>query len=139
MANPFLWLYYALIALMLYGLWAFFPKLASNHLHAKEVILYQIIGIMIAGLSILLTNREKLHFNYPGLFYSILGGAAGIVGTFFFIKSLAIGKTSVVVTLTALYPIITICLALIFLKETISLKNALGIVFALAAMYLFVS
>lgn len=133
------WLLYAIITMLFYGLWAFFPKMATLYLPTKEILLYQIIGILTVGFIVLITSKNRLQINTPGLIFSILGGAAGLLGTLFFLKSLAIGKTSVVVTLTALYPLITIILAFIVLRETLSVKNAVGIVFALVAMYLFAS
>jgi transporter family protein len=131
------WLLYAIIAMLIYGLWAFFPKLAAFYLPAREILVYQVIGILVVGFIVLLSSRERLQINGLGLLFSVLGGVAGLAGTIFFIKSLAIGKTSVVVTITALYPLVTILLAFIFLRETLSVKNAIGILFALTAMYLF--
>ncbi len=133
------WLLYALITMLFYGLWAFFPKLASLYLPTKEILIYQVIGILTVGLIVLITSKNRLQINSPGLIFSILGGAAGLIGTLFFLKSLAIGKTYVVVTLTALYPLVTILLAFIVLRESLTFKNAIGILFALMAMYLFAS
>ncbi len=132
-----MWLVYTLITLFLYGLWGFFPKMASLHLPAKEALLFQIIGILAVGITILLSTKTKLQFSLPGLIYSILGGIAGIVGTLFFLKALAIGKTYVVIVMTALYPLIAILLAYIVLREPLTMKNALGIGFAMVAIYLF--
>jgi bacterial/archaeal transporter family protein len=132
-----MWLVYALTALFLYGLWAFFPKMASLHLPAKEALLFQIIGILAVGVTILLNSKSKLQFSLPGLIYSILGGIAGIVGTLFFLKALALGKTYVVIIITALYPLLAILLAFIVLREPLTAKNALGIGFAMVAIYLF--
>ena len=133
------WLIYALITMLFYGLWAFFPKLATLYLPTKEILIYQIIGILAVGFIVLISSKQKLQFNSLGLLFAVLGGAAGLIGTLFFLKSLAIGKTYVVVTLTALYPIITIILAFIVLRESLTLKNAIGVVFAFIAMYLFAS
>lgn len=133
------WLIYTLTALIFYGLWAFFPKLASLYLPARDVIIYQIIGINTIGLILLLTSKVKVQANLSGIVFAVLGGTTGIIGTFFLVKAFAHGKTYVVVTLTALYPIITIILAFLVLKESFSLKNLIGIVFALIAVYLFVS
>jgi transporter family protein len=41
-----------------------------------------------------------------------------------------------VVSLTALYPLITIMLAVIFLHETLILKQVIGLCFAVAAIVL---
>jgi transporter family protein len=44
------------------------------------------------------------------------------------------GKASVVITMTALYPLVTILLSFFFLRETITIKQGIGILFALLAM-----
>ena len=48
------------------------------------------------------------------------------------------GKASVVITMTALYPLVTILLSFIFLRETIAIKQGIGIMLALLAMLLLV-
>ncbi|MCB5230665.1 MAG: EamA family transporter [Candidatus Cloacimonas sp.] len=134
------WLVYTLLSLFFYGFWAFFPKVASLYLPVKEVIVYETIGAIIVAASVFISMRGKYEFSWPGLIFSILAGITGLVGTLFFLKALTSSdKTSVIVTMTALYPLITIILAVLFLKETITLKNGIGIAFALIAMYLFAS
>lgn len=134
------WLIYTLLSLFFYGFWAFFPKVASIYLPVKEVIVYETIGAIIVAASVFISLRGKYEFNWPGLIFAILAGITGLIGTLFFLKALTTSdKTSVIVTMTALYPLITIFLAVIFLKEAITLKNVIGIVFALVAMYLFTS
>ena len=46
------------------------------------------------------------------------------------------GKASTVVTLTALYPLVTLILSYLLLSESINLKQFFGVVFALIAIYL---
>jgi hypothetical protein len=46
------------------------------------------------------------------------------------------GRISVVVTLTALYPLVTIMLARVFLAEPLSLRQGAGMALGLAAMML---
>ena len=46
------------------------------------------------------------------------------------------GKASSVVTTTALYPLVTLALAFMILKEPITLKQAVGIAFAISAILL---
>ncbi|MHC5080458.1 MAG: EamA family transporter [Planctomycetota bacterium] len=47
------------------------------------------------------------------------------------------GKASVVVPLTALYPVVTLVLVFVFLREPLTAKQGVGIALALAAMVLF--
>jgi transporter family protein len=45
-----------------------------------------------------------------------------------------LGKISIVIMLTALYPIVTLLLSFIFLQEAISIKQSLGVLLAVLAI-----
>jgi transporter family protein len=53
-----------------------------------------------------------------------------------FFAALDQGKASTVVTLSALYPVVTILLSIAFLHEKLTMRQVVGIVFALAASVL---
>jgi transporter family protein len=59
-----------------------------------------------------------------------------MLGTLFFFAAASRGKISVVVSMTALYPLITIMLAAIFLREPITAKQVMGMLCAVAAIML---
>jgi len=130
------WFIFSILALLAYGLWGFFPKLSIGLINSKEFIIYNTIGVIIVSLLILLF-LGKPSFNIRGITFAMLTGIFGVIGTLFFVSALARGKASVVVTMTALYPLIVIALAKIFLNEPITLKQGIGIVFALIALVLF--
>lgn len=130
------WLIFAILSLLAYGLWGFFPKLSIGYLNSKEFIIYEVIGMAFITL-ILLLLVGKPTFNTRGVTFAILTGITGIIGTLFFVTALARGKASVVVTMTALYPMIVIILASLILKEPITLKQGIGMVFALTALVFF--
>ena len=52
------------------------------------------------------------------------------------LMALSKGKASLVVPVTALYPIGVILLAVLILKETLTLRQVCGILLSLAAIYL---
>ena len=58
-------------------------------------------------------------------------------GAFLYLLAVSKGKVSIIVFMSAMYPVITIALSYIFLHETISLKEGIGMIFALAAIVLF--
>jgi transporter family protein len=63
--------------------------------------------------------------------------ATGIVGTLgflCFLYAVNVGSVSVIATLTALYPAITIVLAMVFLKETVTLRQMAGIGLAILSV-----
>lgn len=130
------WFILAILSLLAYGLWGFFPKLTVGLISSKEFIIYEAIGVVLISLVILLFTG-KPNFNVRGVTFAMLTGILGIIGTLFFVAALAKGRTSVVVTMTALYPLVVIFLTYVLLKEPITLKQGLGILFALIAMVLF--
>jgi transporter family protein len=75
----------------------------------------------------------------PGFSWSVAAGFFTFIGFLTFFSALEQGKASTVVTLSALYPVVTILLSVIFLHERISLKEGAGIVFALIASVLLAS
>ena len=130
------WVIFAILALLVWGFWGFFPKLATNYISPKSVLVYEVIGAIIVGVAVLFLVNFKPEVNAKGITFAILTGIAGTLGALFFIFAVSRGETSVVVTTTALYPLITIILAFLILKEPITMKQGIGMIFAFAAMML---
>ncbi|MBU0482665.1 MAG: EamA family transporter [Proteobacteria bacterium] len=130
------WLQPALWALLMFGLWGFFPKLAVTYLDHKSAVVYQVIGSLLVGLLMLVSVKFQPAVNARGIFFAILTGITGVAGTLFFFAAAERGRISLVVSVTALYPLITILLAALFLKEPITLKHLAGMVCAVVALLL---
>lgn len=130
------WLPAALLSLMSFGLWGLFTKITVLHIDSRSAFIFQTIGVILVSFVILTMMNFKTATDTKGIFYALLTGAAYGVGCFFYFFAATKGKIITVVTLTALYPLITILLAFFFLKEAITLKQCLGITLALAAIIL---
>ena len=130
------WVIFAILALLVWGFWGFFPKLATNYISPRSVLVYEVIGAIIVGMAVLFLVNFKPEVNAKGITFAILTGIAGTLGALFFIFAVSRGETSVVVTTTALYPLITIILTFLILKEPITIKQGVGMIFAFAAMML---
>lgn len=130
------WLIYALMATTVYGFWGFFPKLASDYLDPKSAMVYQTLGSIVGTLVILATLRFRLPVQIKGMTFSMLTGIAGVVGTQFLLMALSKGKATLVIPVTALYPIGTILLAILILKETLTLRQIAGMLLSLVAIFL---
>jgi len=131
------WLIYALLALITWGFWGFFPKIASNYLDAKSILVWEVIGAIAIGIIVLISMKAKPVYNTKGFIFSILTGIAGTLGMLFFLTSIGNqGKISIVVVMTALYPAISLGLAFFILHEPITLKQWIGIFLAFIAMAL---
>lgn len=130
------WLSASFLSLFSFGLWGFFTKLSVIHIDTKSAMIYQTIGIVIVGIITLGIMNFKPEMNSKGFTYAILTGVAYAAGCWFYFIAASKGKIITVVTLTALYPLITILLAYILLKETLNAKQLLGIGFSLVAIFL---
>lgn len=136
MAATLNWLTPALISLFSFGLWGFFSKLAIQYIDAKSALAYQALGVTFIGIITLYFLQGKPTVDVRGIGFGLLTGLAYGVGCLFYFIAADKGKVTTVVTLTALYPIITIFLAFLFLHEGIQLKQGIGILMALIAIYL---
>ncbi len=130
------WFPAAMISLLSFGLWGLFTKLAVVHIDSKSALVYQTIGVAIVGVLILSGMSFKPATDTKGLFYAVLTGAAYGIGCLFYFIAASKGKIITVVTLTALYPLVTILLAYLLLKEVVTIKQGLGIVMAFVAIML---
>jgi transporter family protein len=131
------WLSAAIFALLSFGVWGFFTKLAINYVDSKSALIFQTLGVAVVGLITLALMDFRPATDAKGIFFSTMTGVAYGIGCLFYFIAADKGKITTVVTLTALYPLVTIFFAYLFLKEGIHLKQCLGIVFALIAIYLF--
>lgn len=130
------WFPAALISLLCFGLWGFFTKMAINYIDAKSALIYQALGIAIVGLMTLMLINFKPDTEMKGISFGLLSGIATGIGSLLYLVAADKGKVTTVVTMTALYPLVTIFLAYIILHEGINIKQGAGILLALAAIYL---
>ena len=129
------WLVLSIVTLIIWGMWGFLIKLALNYLEWKQVFIISGITSTIIYLILFLIWRPSISFKNMGTLYSILIGLT-ILGSITFYSAISRGKVSVVVPLTALYPIISTILAFIILQEKISLFQGLGIFLAIGSIIL---
>ncbi len=127
------WLIYSLLCLILWGLWGFFLKLTYGKLEWVQT--YMLSGI--ASFIVMLVVVAYYRIGMPGIstatVLAFTAGVFGGLGYIFFIKALEKGKVSVVMPLTALYPAITVIIALIVLKEKPNIYQWIGILLAIVA------
>lgn len=130
------WLTPAILALLSFGLWGLFTKLAIAHIDSKSAIVFQTVGVLVVGLITLCLINFKPATDLKGLGFGLLTGIAYGVGCLFYFIAVDKGKVITVVTLTALYPLVTIVLSYFLLREGVNIKQCAGIVLALVAIYL---
>ena len=124
-----MWWIYALLSALFASLTAIFAKIGVSNINSNlatavrtVVVLVMIWGIVIArGEAKEITSLTKTNI----IFLTISGIATGLSWIFYF-KALQMGDVSKVAPIDKLSIALTIILAVIFLRETIDTKTAIG-------------
>ncbi len=127
------WLGNALAALLCWGLWAFFPKLALRSIAPATSVFYEAVGVMLTSIAVVWLLGPRLAGGFQGIMYALLTGIFGTIGLYFFFSAVKTGPLSVISSLTAMYPVVTVFLAVVVLHESINLRQIVGIILAVIA------
>lgn len=130
------WFLPAFLTFFLWGTWGFIPKLTTKYISPISALVFEVVGVMIVGTFVLFFIGFRPEIHPKGMGFAISTGIFGILGALCYLIAISKGKVSVIVTMTALYPIFSIGLAYFILKEPINLKEGIGIVFAFIAIVL---
>jgi bacterial/archaeal transporter family protein len=131
-----IWYLYAVMTVVMWGLWGVFSKLASNYAKPRQALLFQTAGVIAFAVAVLAIEKFQIEWSLPGFTWAALGGFLAFIGFLTFFAALEKGKSSTVVTLSALYPMVTILISIVFLHERLTTRQGIGIVFALIASVL---
>lgn len=131
------WYVFALTSLVLYGAWGYWGTRAAGFVNPLTLTFYSSIGVMFAGFVALMLLEFKPESSLRGNSYALLNGLANGVACIFFVAALRRGPAMPVVLITSMYPLVTLLLSLIFLKQGLTMRQSIGMVFALAALVLF--
>jgi transporter family protein len=130
------WLFYALLCVVWWGVWGFLSKLGSDQASPQQLQVLFTIGIIPPSVLAWAQLGFKVETDRRGAIYGILNGVFTGLGMLAYYAALARGQASIVGPFTALFPLLTLALALAFLRERINRVQAAGMIFALAAIVL---
>lgn len=130
------WILPAMVSFACWGLWGFTAKLATRYISPRSAMVYEVLGGLLVAAIVLYLLNFRLDVHPKGIFLALITGALGIIGALGFLYAVSKGRVSLVVSFTALYPVLGILLAVVILKEPITLKQGVGIILALIAMLL---
>jgi transporter family protein len=133
------WLAFSLLTILLWGAWGAVSKVASDGVDAKTNQIFFTIGLL--PLIAIVWRSPRLQGGgeqrRSGIGWAFLTGILGGTGNIAFFRALVVGgKASIVVPATALFPLVTVLLAVAFLRERLSRPQMFGLVLALIAIYL---
>jgi transporter family protein len=133
------WLAYSLLTIVLWGAWGAVSKVASSGVDANTNQIYFTLGLLPLMLCVLPAVRRGNTGpqRRAGIIWAFVTGLLGGAGNIAFFRALGSGgKVSVVAPATALFPLVTVILAVTCLRERLSRQQIAGFVLALVAIYL---
>lgn len=132
------WTLPAFIAFATWGLWALLPKITTGLIDPRSVLFYQALGAFLTALAVLATIGFRPMVDARAVPLALLTGALGMAGGLAYLYAISRGPASLVVVVTALYPLLTVALAYFFLGEHVSLRQWVGIGLGLVSLALIV-
>lgn len=135
-SGGFGWVVLAVFALLVWGVWGFMTRLLAASIGWREMTVLASIGSLSSMIVFALLSRPNLSYPVSTFTLAFLVGVLGFLGTPIFYAALERNPSSIVVVVTSLYPIVTIVLSTLILKEIPTARQVFGIVLALAALIL---
>lgn len=130
------WILPAMGTFLFWGLYGFFPKITIRYISPLSTIFYEaLIGIPVA-IVVLAVLKFRPEFHPTGVLLASLTGVLGILGALSFLFAVRRGQVGLVSAFTALYPALTILLAMLLLGERLEFRQWVGVGLAILAMLL---
>jgi len=133
-----MWWIYAALSAVFASLTAIFAKLGVATINSNLATAIRSIVILIMIWSIVLLNgqaKELRVISKQGVFFLIISGIATGLSWLFYFKALQLGEVSKVAVIDKLSVALTILLAIIFLKEHVTIKTLIGAALIIAGTF----
>ncbi len=132
------WHPFAAVALLLWGLWGYFGKVASGGMSPRRLVFFSLLGYaLVLPLVGLWCGREGMKPEplRPALLALLTGVLSGLAYISYYM-AIGRGEASRIVVVTALYPVITCLLSFALLHEALSPAKVAGIVLCVVGVVL---
>jgi drug/metabolite transporter (DMT)-like permease len=133
------WFVWTVATLLAWGIWAILAKLIGDALSASQSQVLSTLGLLPILAALALNKETQVTGNRGrGILLAFASGVISCLGNIPYYAALGgSAKAATVVPLTSLYPLVTVLLAAVLLKERLNRIQAGGVVLSLVAIYLF--
>lgn len=132
------WFWYSILCVFCWAGWALLSKFGSREIPPETMQFLFTIGSVPIAIALLFARRFKLEKSSKGISFAILNGVLSGIGSLaLFAAYHTNGNTSVITAASALYPIITVLLAVVILREHFGFIQVIGLGFAAVAIVIF--
>lgn len=132
-----MWLVYAMITTVLWGVWGAFIEIPEKAGFPATLgyTVWALTMIPVAIIALILI-KWKLDHSRRSILLGMSAGLLGCGGQLILFQCLRIGPAYIVFPIISLYPVVTIILSVLVLKEKASKRSWIGIILALIAILL---
>jgi len=132
------WFWYSVLCILSWGGWTILAKIASRDMPATTLQFIFPFGYLPVVAPLLFVRRFWLERSWKGISCGIANGILAAIGSLaLFAAYRTGGNTAVITTVTAMYPLVSVVLAVIVLHERLTYLQILGLLFAAAAFVIF--
>ncbi len=124
-----MWWIYALLSALFASLTAIFAKIGVTNVNADLATAIRTVVILVVAWGIVLAKGEIKGLGYlsrHNVTFLVISGIATGLSWIFYFKAMQVGKVSQVAPVDKLSVALTILLSVIFLKEVLTVKTAIG-------------
>ncbi|KUG13345.1 EamA family transporter [Elizabethkingia miricola] len=135
-----MWFYYALLSALFAAFTAIFAKIGVSNINSNLATGIRTIIILVLVWSVVFIKGEAKDIGSLSKFniiFLVLSGVSTGLSWLFYFKALQIGKVSQVAAVDKLSVAIAIIFAVLFFKETLTLKTAIGAILIIGGTILF--
>ena len=135
-----MWLLFAFSSALFAGLASILAKIGIKNIDSNVATAIRTIIILIfAWIMVFITKGYTSEITIKSIIFLILSGISTGLSWIFYFKSLQIGNVNKVVPIDKSSTVLTMILAFIFLKETITIIKVFGIIFIGIGTYLMIT
>lgn len=130
------WFFFAALVLIAWGIVGLLQKLSTNRITAESALIWLVVGFLLLT-PVFYPGKSALHYSTRSLLFILVCSALNALGALALFAAMKNGgKASIVVPLTALYPLVVVLAGPIFLKQSITALQGAGVLCALTAVAL---
>lgn len=128
------WIIYSIAAALFWGVWGVMAKVISNDVSPYMNHILFTAGMLIT-IPFVSKRLKRQAVNRKGIIWGLVAGVLAVAGNIAVYKAFASGGlAAIVIPVSNLYPLVTIAIALVILKEKLHWLNGIGVVMAVPAI-----
>ncbi|WP_132061542.1 EamA family transporter [Halorussus amylolyticus] len=124
------------VGMLSWGVWAMFAELATRTLEPEVAMVISYVAGVTVAVGYIVSQGLSPTLSGSGVGYAIAGGLFSGVGAISYYAALQHGSAAIATTVTALYFVVAAILGVVFLGESVGVRDVAAIALAVGAVAL---